>query len=593
MILELGLLCNVYVVYLLLRSYYTPNEVTLSSPYSNKNNRKTGELDSLKGNAVDHLLGEKDDFKDYHLTTRRVSKVLQSRITNQVLISQLIYLLYWWIITQQLSNFGNDPIQGVNLQELYLFDGLILLSNNTLLYQIIINIFAFLSYQVCMNGQGSNVSIDGRFINNSFNTTNPGVLLSGEASLIILGNIIGIDLLLTSNNQILALISWEQINICIYSLISINNNKTKVQSNSIKYFIISAVSTTLFILGITIIYMETGSFNYTNINYQVNMEQDNYLLQVGTVFIYFTILLKLGGAPLHFWAPDLYSSQPSNITQWQLVVPKLGNLLLLLNLYNQFNPSALYSEQGATSFGNNFIIIVGILSMLVGCVSLQSQVKIKRFFAFSSICHVGFLQLSLTFNGFNSYIHYLIIYALTTINIFIIISLYNSNNLSFIQFTLPSYLSKSPLTLFSKYTRSTALSLFIVFSLNMFSLAGIPPLAGFFAKQGVQGAILSDYVIGVYNIVPGMLIQLLFIQASVISGYNYIRLIGLQLNVAGPENLEFVRPISQEQKKASQEREASIQSMNLNSQYTIGGGSSILFDILSVLTIVIILYIVL
>lgn len=566
MILELGLLCNVYVVYLLLRSYSKPSEISLANSGSIPLNKENNIIQSSK---------------DYHQTTRRQSKVLISRITNQVLISQQAYLSYWWLITQQLALTNLGDIQS-NYQELFLFDGLILLSNNSLLYIIIINVFAFLSYQVCMNGQGSYVSIDGTFVNNSYHAINKNssTLLSGETSLIIQGNIIGIDQLLTSNNQIIALIAWEQVNICIYSQISINNNKTKVLSNSIKYFIISAVSTTIFIQGITIIYMETGSFNYTNINYQVNMEYDNNILQQGTLFIYFTILLKLGGAPLHFWAPDLYSSQPSNITQWLLVVPKLGNLLLLLNLYCLFNYpySSSVNHIQDISLGNTFILVIGVISMQLGSISLLSQVKIKRFFAYSSICHVGFLLQCQSFNGFNSYIHYLIIYAQTTINVFIIINLYNSNNLSFIQFTSHS----------SSIFIKASLALFIVFSLNLFSLAGMPPLAGFFAKLGIQGSILSDTSLGNHSAIIGVLIVLLFIQASVISGYNYLRLIGQQLNISGSDDLSMLTSHF----SANKVKNTNIDNMGSNNLYTLGG-ANITFDILSVLTIVIILYIIL
>ena len=609
MILELGLLCNVYIVYLLLRSYSTPSEVTQSL---------NGTLNSSKNVTQEKLVlpFKTEGEKDYHQTTRRISKGLISRITNQVLLSQQAYLSYWWMVTQQLASFNfnnviinNNLLEG-NQQELYLFDGLILQSNNSLQYIILINIFAFLSYQVCVNGLGSTVSIDGTFVNNSFNNINNNAsgLLSGETSLIIQGNIIGIDLLLTSNNQIMALIAWELINICIYSQISVNNNKTKVLSNSIKYFIISAVSTTLFIQGITIIYMETGSFNLTNINYQVNMEFDNPILQQGTLFIYFTILLKLGGAPLHFWAPDLYSSQPSNITQWLLVVPKLGNLFLLLNLYSLFNFPYLNSNivgVHEANIGTTFIVVIGIFSMQVGSISLLSQVKIKRFFAYSSICHVGFLLQCLSFNGFNSYIHYLIIYAQTTINIFIIIGLYNNNSLSFIQFTAPYLSSKSLLNKNNVFNKTT-LSLFIVFSLNLFSLAGMPPLAGFYAKLGVQGSILSDAASNTHNIIAGILVILLFILASVISGYNYLRIIGLQLNVSGTESIFFlVNSLFKNKKEgkispnnsiniseSQEERNTSVKSQGNNYQYTIEG-SNILFDILSIQTIVLILYTVL
>lgn len=591
MILELGQICNVYLVYLILRSStLLPN---LSSP-----NFLTRNVRGTSGNSVPNRINEnigaevekdvllKKEGSDYHLTTRRISKVLLGRVTSLVLISQLIYLIYWWGVLPtngHINNLGGlFPTSNLNTLELYQFDGQILLSTNTLLFMIIINVFAFLSYQVCINGLGSLVSIDGIFNSNKINPINPNSsgLLSGEASLIIQGNIIGIDQLLTSNNQILALISWEQINICIYSLISINNNKTKVLSNSIKYFIISAVSTTIFIQGITLIYMETGSFNYTCINYQVNMEPDNIILQQGTLFIYFTIIQKLGGAPLHFWAPDLYTSQPSNVTQWLLIVPKLGNLLLLLSLYNLFNnpisnPSVDYT---LTQLGSEFIMIIGILSMQVGSLSLLSQVKVKRFFAYSSICHVGFLLQCLAFNGFSAYMHYLIIYGQTTLNIFILISLFNSNNMSFINFTSGSKNIK------------TGISFFILFSLNLFSLAGMPPLAGFFAKLGVQGSILSDISTGTNYFVPGILVVLLFIQASVISGYNYLRQIALQLNISLPQSSKTNSPEAQVNYNSSKTQNPSdYASLSQGSQLT-NPASSYMFDLQSVGTIALVIY---
>lgn len=548
MILELGLLCNVYLVYLLLRSYAQP------------------------------VIPNQE--KDYHLTTRRLSRVLQNRITNQVLLTQLVYLSYWWMTSVGLSN---NSVETYYL-EIYLFDGQVLLSNNTLFYLLIVNIFGYLSYQVCMNGQGSNLAIEGGFINNTFNNINNNTsgLLAGETSLMIQGNLIGINLLLSSNNLILALISWEQINICIYSLISINNNKTKVLSNSIKYFIISAVSTTIFIQGITLIYMETGSFNYSHINYQINMDPyiglDNNLQQQGTLAIYFTVLQKQGGAPLHFWAPDLYSSQPSNITQWLQIVPKQGNLLLLLNFFNLFNNPYILNSVNSIDYsysqGNVFIIQVGVFSMIVGSVSLLSQIKIKRFFAYSSICHVGFQLLCLGFNGYNAYIHYLIIYAQSTLSIFIIISLYNHNSLSFLQISYMN-LKSSPLR-----TKLLGSALFMIFSINLFSLAGMPPQAGFFAKQGVQGTILSDVSSNTHNFVPGIFIILLFILASIISGYNYQRVIGLQLNIGNsnnPENLIITKD---------------GHSVNNASPIFIIGGSSVLYDQLSVVTILQIIYII-
>jgi NADH:ubiquinone oxidoreductase subunit 2 (subunit N) len=252
------------------------------------------------------------------------------------------------------------------------------------------------------------------------------------------------------------------------------------------------------ILGISLLYMETGSFNYTFIHLCANMDSESLVFQLGRVLILLTIILKLAGAPLHSWAPDLYDSQPASITQYLLVVPKLGNFLLLSNIF------ALLTIH---SHSFDPVLIIGCISIVVGSLSLLSQVKIKRFFAFSSICHVGFLLLALYFGGYTAYLQYVVIYALTTINIFIIILLFpQRNNLNLISMNLGG------------------LPLFIAFSINLFSLAGLPPLAGFYAKLGLLGTILNQPYIGV-----GLI--LLFILGSTISGYNYFRIISKQLQV--------------------------------------------------------------
>jgi NADH:ubiquinone oxidoreductase subunit 2 (subunit N) len=156
--------------------------------------------------------------------------------------------------------------------------------------------------------------------------------------------------------------------------------------------------------------------------------------------------------------------------------------------------------------------MVACLSIFVGSFSLLSQVKIQRFFAFSSICHVGFLLLALIFGGYSAYIQYIMIYALTTINLFIII-----------------LLSPKITGIHIFNINRTGLPIFLALSLNLFSLAGLPPLAGFFTKLGLFGTILNEPYVG-YGLI------LLFILGSIVSAFNYFRIISkqLELDLIGP-----------------------------------------------------------
>jgi hypothetical protein len=159
MLLELGLLCNVYLVYLLLRRGL--NEHLALSAGGQSSIQTDHNISPLPGAGLQFDLGFSQEVTDYTIGTRRVSELLMGRITNLVLISQLIFLIFWYYTTYNLN------------LELFLFDGLIVISNNSLLQLIIVNSFVFISFQLI--NLGLNVSI------------------SGETCLIILANVIGIN----------------------------------------------------------------------------------------------------------------------------------------------------------------------------------------------------------------------------------------------------------------------------------------------------------------------------------------------------------------------------------------------------------------
>jgi NADH-quinone oxidoreductase subunit N len=196
-----------------------------------------------------------------------------------------------------------------------------------------------------------------------------------EFFLFVFGHIVSANFLLESYNFIMLFISWEFFNLSIYIMIVGNGvKKQHALSASLKYFLLSAFSTAFLLLALTMIYHITGSLEFE----PVYLAMQNNSIDLPVILIIFALIFKLGAAPLHFWAPDLYDSTPLPVTAIISTLPKIVYLLLLTNLadflYGQFN----------------FFMIAGFLSLIVGTIGLSQQFKIKRFLAFSSITNVGY-----------------------------------------------------------------------------------------------------------------------------------------------------------------------------------------------------------
>lgn len=245
---------------------------------------------------------------------------------------------------------------------------------------------------------------------------------TGEIYLIMLTNILGVISLINSNDFIMTIISWELFNYTLYLLVSINSYSEKSISSSLKYFILSALTTGILFLSISIIYYNTGNTNYEiiaiNIIELFNMNKDNIMLKFALILLIFAILFKLSAFPFYNWAPDLYDNLNTNITMWMMIIPKLAVLSLLL-IFTKDNILPFYNILSI----NNFILISGLLSIILGSIALYNQWNLKRFLAYSSISHIGYILLALYCNSIESYIIYIIIYLLTTLNIFMIIIL--------------------------------------------------------------------------------------------------------------------------------------------------------------------------
>ena len=329
-----------------------------------------------------------------------------------------------------------------------------------------------------------------------------------ELYMMILTNIIGQIYQINSNDWIITITAWEQMNQSQYLQVTMQGNTEQGSSQSagIKYFLLSAQTTAFQLMGISIIYGETGATNYdTQISFwsiiDIELQEGSYnkeffILNVGQFLIFITLMFKLGAAPLHNWAPDLYDSLPTSITMYISIIPKISILTFMLMINSLINHMNIQI----------FLSIIAIFSILVGSIGLASQWRIKRFITYSAISNIGFLLLAYKYISFDSYILYYFIYGITNILIFTIILVIGYNNNSDdgdISFIIAGLWNMNPF-------------LVIVFSIAILSLAGIPPLIGFFAKLQVLTSIINSYNIW---------IPLQVISTSVISTVSYLSII--------------------------------------------------------------------
>lgn len=324
--------------------------------------------------------------------------------------------------------------------------------------------------------------------------------------------LISLMILVSSYDLISIYISLEMQSLCFYILAAINRYSAFSTEAGLKYFVLGAFISGLFLFGASILYGITGT---TNLNsYALLFSSDLTSISdisghsdlnlsiffLGVLFILVAILFKLSAAPFHIWSPDVYEGAPLNSTIIFVIVPKLVLLVVLFRvLYYSF----------FTYFGDfqSLLIISGILSVLIGSFMALRQKRVKRLLIFSSISHVGFLLLGCatgTVLGLTSVIYYLIFYLITSVLVWGAITLLTNKTGSSLYLTDLAVLARTnPILGFT-------------LALGFFSLAGIPPLVGFSMKFFIfSAAINADLYMA----------SVLIILLSVLGAFYYLRVI--------------------------------------------------------------------
>jgi NADH-ubiquinone oxidoreductase chain 2 len=463
------------------------------------------------------------------LSFRRDITIFYSRIG-------MIILLYCIIFT-----YNNLYITYLDLG-IGLFGGLFHTSSITLIFHLLIYIISllilsltgFYSRKILINYSiASNLILFSKFknlISNIINKKGEQYTIT-EYTLILLFVIVGSVLLISSSDFVSLFLSIELQSYGLYLLSTIYRNSEISTSSGLTYFLLGGLSSCFILLGIALIYANTGTTNFDNffmllnISNVLNIEEQNSLIYTIKYIPYCLLLLSIGllfkisAAPFHFWSPDVYDGIPTIVTTFVAIIAKISILILLLHLVH-FTKNIYISNQYTWT---SSLLVSSLLSLIIGTVLGLTQFRIKRLYAYSTISHVGFLLLALSINSvesIQSFIFYLIQYSITNLNAFILLlsigySLYFYINKQFNYNNNLLDKNNSPIQLISQLkgyyfiNRMLALSL----AITLFSFAGIPPFIGFFAKQMVLSAALQDGFI---------FLAIIAVFTSVISAVYYL-----------------------------------------------------------------------
>ena len=319
-----------------------------------------------------------------------------------------------------------------------------------------------------------------------------------EYPIIILLSILGMFFMVSSNDLILFYLGLELQSLSLYILASIDRDNLRSTESGIKYFVLSALSSGLLLYGCSLLYGFTGSTNFEVIASQLNKENEGAVFAM--VFILVGLAFKVSAVPFHMWTPDVYEGAPTSITSYFAVVPKVAGLALLIKF--MFVPFSNILLEWQT-----IIIFISIASMILGAVAAMIQKNFKRLLAYSSIGHIGYALAGVATGaipGYQSAIVYISIYVIMNIGAFSCLYLLKNDG---------QYKENiSDLSGISKKNPLLAISLLII----LFSLAGVPPLGGFFAKFYVFVAVLEKemYTLAIIGLLT-----------TVMSAFYYLKII--------------------------------------------------------------------
>ena len=325
-------------------------------------------------------------------------------------------------------------------------------------------------------------------------------LLKYEFPILINFSVFGMMVVISSNDLMTLYMGIEIQSISLYIIAAYRRDNLKSTEAGLKYFILGALSSGLLLYGISLVYGATGSTQFHVIYDSIMYTERTLALQIGMVFLLSAIAFKFAAFPFHMWTPDVYDGSPTPVTAFMAIVPKLAvGAILAKILFDVFG--------GISDKWQMVLVFLSGGSMIIGALGAIAQTNIKRLLGYSSIGHVGFALMGLAAvspEGLSGFIIYLFLYSIMMLGIFaFILNMEKDGVLVTDIYFLAQYSENRPGVSFA-------------LSLILFSLAGIPPLAGFICKLYVMMAIINSGL---------MYLALIGAIASVIGAFYYLRIV--------------------------------------------------------------------
>ncbi|MBH43548.1 MAG: NADH-quinone oxidoreductase subunit NuoN [Rickettsiales bacterium] len=336
-----------------------------------------------------------------------------------------------------------------------------------------------------------------------------------EFPILILLSLIGMMLMVSSNDILSLFLSMELQSLALYILVAFAREDRNSSEAGVKYFVLGSLSTCIFLFGSSLIYVCFGTTNFSEISSSINqLNEIPLILIIGVVFILVSLSLKISAAPFHMWTPDVYQGAPTIITAYLSIVPKIAAFAVIIR-FLVFPFGEIIVDWG------KIILILSITSMLVGSLGALQQKDLKRLFAYSTINHIGFMLIGLvpgSEDGIIAICIYLMLYLIMNIGVFVVILSLSRDNISVSSIKdLTGYFTNNPFM-------AVSMAVF------MFSMAGIPPLSGFLGKLIVLNVAIDNNLI---------FLAIIGVLSSVIAAYYYLRIVKVMFFDSSTDELDI------------------------------------------------------
>ena len=326
-------------------------------------------------------------------------------------------------------------------------------------------------------------------------------IFKGEYYVLGLFGVLGMMIMVSAHNFLMVYLGLELLSLSLYAMVAYRRNSLIASEAAMKYFVLGALASGILLYGISMIYGATGTLDIAKLGEAISVRgTDDIVLVFGLVFVVVGLAFKLGAVPFHMWVPDVYQGAPTSVTMFIGSAPKIAGFALVMRVLTD-------GLGGLHADWQDMLVILAVLSLAIGNIVALAQTNLKRMLAYSTISHVGFLLLGIlagTKAGYSASLFYIITYAVTAMGGFAMIIILSRRGFEAEELADIKGLNE----------RSPWLAFMML--LLMFSMAGVPPTVGFYAKLIVLKAVIDIEMVWLALVAVGF---------SVIGVFYYLRVI--------------------------------------------------------------------